>query len=144
MTQTRIVFRQYYRGGQTLMMENLAGRDIVKMRSQHVRKGEVPIAWVTDEVMRDMLKTLKRRDFADFARARPADPRGMGAKGEISIYDSRGRARAILRRNGQPRKEIEAYQDCVEAFQEVWTANRPSFQAVTGNGNFGVNRPGGK
>jgi len=142
--KTRVVFRQYYRGGHTLMVENLAGRDIVKLRSEPVKKDEVPIAWVTDEVMRDMLKTFKRRDFADYARVRPADPRGMGAKGEISVYDSRGRASAILRRNGQPRDEAEAYQECVAAFQEVWSANRPAFQAIAGDGNFGVNRAGSK
>jgi hypothetical protein len=144
MAQTRVVFRQYYRGGHMLMMENLAGRDLVKLRSSPVKKGEVPIAWVGDEVMRDLLKSLKRRDFAEYARARPADPRGMGAKGELSIFDSRGRARALLRRNGQPRKEAEAYQECVAAFQKVWTANRPAFQAVTGDGEFGVNRSGAK
>lgn len=138
------MFRQYYRGGHTLIVENLAGRDIVKLRSQTVKKGEAPTAWVSDEVMRDMLKAFKRRDFAEYARVRPADPRGMGAKGEISVYDSRGRATAILRRNGQPRDEVEAYQECVAAFQEVWSSNPPAFQAITGDGNFGVDRSGYK
>ena len=136
---TRIVFRQFYRGGNTLMMENLSGRDIVKLRSKPVPKGEVPIAWVSDEEMRDLLKQLERRDFADYARIRPSDPKSMGAKGELTI-EVGGQQRALLRRNGQAREEAKTYQACVAVFRQVWTENRPAYQAVTGKGDFGVKR----
>ena len=56
------------------------------------------------------------------------------------MYDDRGRARALIRRRGQAIAQAEAYQDCVAVFQQVWRANRPKFQAMTGDGAFGGKR----
>ncbi|MHC4937666.1 MAG: hypothetical protein ACYTHK_01695 [Planctomycetota bacterium] len=132
--------RQYYDKGSVFVVENLAGRDLVEMRSKPVAKGEVPVAWITDEDMRGTLKALRKRDFDDYARPRPADPKSLGARGELTIYEQSGRTRALIRRRGQSAKEAEAYQECVAVFQQVWGANRPRFQAVTGDGDFGVKR----
>jgi len=138
--RTRMVMRQYYDQGSMFVVENLAGRDLVEMRSQPVPKGGVPVAWVTDDDMRAALNALAKHDFATWARPRPADPKSLGARGELTIYDDAGRTRSIIRRHGQPTAEAEAYQACVAVFQQVWRANRPRFQAVTGDGEFGVKK----
>jgi len=136
--RTRIVMRQYYEKGSVFIVENLAGRDLVEMRSQPVPKGGVPVAWISDDDMRATLKALRKLDFQDYARPRPADPKSLGARGELTVYNDRGESRALIRRHGQPVKEAEAYQECAAVFQQVWTANRPKFQAITGDGEFGV------
>jgi hypothetical protein len=138
--QTRIVMKQYYNKGSVFIVENLAGRDIVELRSRPVPKGGAPVAWISDEDMRKTLKALKKYDFEDYARPRPADPKSLGARGELTVYGKNGQSRALIRRRGQSVKEAEAYQDCVAVFQQVWGANRPQFQAITGDGEFGVKR----
>jgi len=140
--RTRIVMRQYYEKGSIFVLENLAGRDLVEMRSRPVPEGGVPVAWISDRDMRRTLEALRKRDFDDYARPRPPDPRSLGARGELTVYDDRGNTRALIRRHGQSLDEAEAYQDCAAVFQQVWTANRPRFQAVTGDGDFGVQRVG--
>ncbi|MEM8882841.1 MAG: hypothetical protein AAGD14_02080 [Planctomycetota bacterium] len=138
--QTRVVMQQHYRNGSRFVLENLAGRDIVELRSQPVRKGESPVAWVSDAEMRRLLKSFEKSDFAAYAKPRPSDPRAFGVIGEVTIYDEQGRARSILRRRGQPVAEAEAYQSVAASYQQVWTANRPKFQAATGDGEFGVKK----
>ena len=137
---TRIVMKQYYRNGSTFVVENLSGRDLVEMRSQPVEKGDVPTAWISDADMRRTLRALQKYEFEDFARPRPVDPKGLGARGELTVYHPGGRTRSLIRRRGQTVEEAEAYQDCVAVFQQVWRANRPQYQAVTGKGDFGVKR----
>ena len=98
-------------------MENYAGRDLTDLRSRSTGKGDVPVAWVPDDVMRTTLKELKQRDFADYARPRPSDPKSLGVRAELTVYDDRGRARTILRRHGQALKEAEAFHDCAVQWQ---------------------------
>ena len=62
----------------------------------------------------------------------------------MTLYDDRGHARTFLRRHGQPLNEAEAFNDCSSLFREVWTKYRPTFQATTGDGSFGVKRAGYK
>ncbi len=140
--RTRLVFAQHYKNGARLVMENYAGRELAELRSYVVKKGDVPVAWVPDDVMRTTLKGLKKRDFADYARPRPANPKALGTRSELTIYDDRGKARAFLRRHGQPVEEAKAFQECTRYFRQVWTQHRPAYQAVTGDGEFGVKRSG--
>ena len=83
--RTRIVFAQHYLNGTRLVMENYAGRELTDLRSRTPRKGEVPVAWVPDDVMRSTLKGLKKRDFAEFARPRPSDPKSRGARAGFTL-----------------------------------------------------------
>jgi hypothetical protein len=141
--QTRIVFRQHYDQGTRLVMENYAGRRLVDLRSQVIPKGEVPIAWVPDDVMKRMVRELKRKDFDEYARPRPGDPKALGVRAEITIYaKGDGRGKALMRTHGQPRAEAESFQMCATYFREVWTEYRPKYQAAQGDGSFGVKRAG--
>ena len=140
--KTRIVFRQHYDQGIRLVMENYAGRRLVDLRSQPIPKGEVPVAWVPDDVMKKAVRDLKRKDFDDYARPRPGDPKSLGVRAEITIYAGDGRGKALMRTHGQPRAEAQSFQACAAYFREVWTEYRPRFQAAQGDGSFGVKRAG--
>ncbi|MHC4953263.1 MAG: hypothetical protein ACYTGZ_05185 [Planctomycetota bacterium] len=142
--RTRIAFKQHYEGGVTLVMENLAGRSLVDMRSRVVKKGDVPVAWVPDEVMRKTMRAMDKHDFDRYARPRPADPKSLGVRSEITVTGERTSQRSFMRRRGQPLKEAQSFQECASLFREVWTAYRPTYQAVAGKGEFGVKRAGYK
>jgi len=138
--RTRIVFRQHYDKGTTMVIENYAGRELVDLRSKVLPKGEVPAAWVPDSVMKKTMRALEKSDFEKYARPRPGDPRSLGVRAEVTVYQKDGRGKALMRRHGQPRAEAESFQDCAAYFRKVWTEYRPKFQAAVGDGSFGVKR----
>jgi len=140
--RTRIVFRQHYDKGTTLVIENHAGRELVDLRSQVLPKGQVPAAWVPDAVMKKMMRALEKRDFEKYARPRPGNPKSLGVRAEVTVYQKDGRGKALMRRHGQSRAETESFQDCAAYFRKVWTEYRPQFQASVGDGSFGVKRSG--
>ena len=140
--RTRIVFRQHYDQGIKMVIENYAGRELVDLRSRVVPKGDVPVAWVPDTVMKKTIRALDKRDFTEYARPRPGDPVSLGVRAEVTIYTEGGRGKALMRRHGQSRGETEAFQACAAYFREVWTEHRPRFQATAGDGNFGVKKAG--
>jgi hypothetical protein len=138
--RTRIVFRQHYEGGVQMILENYAGRDLVDLRSQPVPKGGVPVAWIPDDVMKNTVRGLGKLDFDEYARPRPGDPKSLGVRAEVTVYVDGGRGSALMRRHGQPRAEVDAFQGCYRLFHDVWTEYRPKFQAAEGDGKFGVKR----
>ena len=140
--RTRVVFRQHYDQGTRLAMENYAGRKLVDLRSQVIPKGQVPVAWVPDDVMKKAMRQFDKRDFGEYARPRPGDPKSLGVRAELTIYTGDGRGKALMRTHGQPRKEAESFQKCSAYFREIWTEYRPKYQAAHGDGSFGVKRSG--
>jgi len=144
--RVRVVYRQYYRGSHIFIMENLAGRNLVELRSKPLRKGQVPVAYVPDEVMRELLREFRRADYHDHAGARPPDPRKFGAVAELTIIDENRRMVSFIRQRKQAGTSIddyksrsESYQDCVRAFMAVWNFHRPTLQASEDK-NFGTRR----
>jgi len=140
--RTRIVFQQHYDQGIRLAMENYAGRELVDLRSRIVPKGGVPTAWIPDDVMKKTIRAFDKRDFEQYARPRPGDPKSLGVRAEVTVYTMDGRGKALMRRHGQSRAEAESFQQCAAYFRQVWTEYRPKFQATQGDGSFGVKRAG--
>jgi hypothetical protein len=146
---TRVVYRQYYRGSHPFVMENLAGRDLVELRSRTLKRGESPVAYVPDDKFVLLLEEFEKADLGQYLTPRPADPTALGAIGELSITDARGTTRSFLRtkssrRSADPRayqKRHETYTYCVKSFLAVWNAYHPEAQAVAGTKDeFGVRR----
>lgn len=138
--QTRVVYRQYYRGSSIFIVENIAGRDLKDLRSRPLQEGETPVAYVPDDVMREMLKEFRRFGFDDHAGPRPRNPIKVGGIGEMTVIDEDRNMVAIIRQRRQDVKVAECYGECVKTFLAVWNHFRPFGQAVTGDTKFGVQR----
>jgi hypothetical protein len=140
--QVRVVYKQYRKGSVPLIMENLQGRDLVKLRSQKLSAGQSPVAYVPDDVMARMLQEFKRCGWTKHGQARPSDPSKYGASGEITIItDNRRRMVTLLRIKGGDLATNRAYVDCVNTFVTVYNHHRPQMQATTSTSDaFGVRR----
>lgn len=135
----RVVHNQYRGPNSIFVVENLAGRDQVEMRSRPLQPGEPTVAYIPDDVMEKMLEEFKRFDFYDYARPRPANPPGLGASGEITVTDANGRRLALLRIKApegiSPTRDqvdaAKAYGNCMRTFLAVWNEFPPRMQATT-------------
>lgn len=144
----RVVYRQYYQDSNIFIMENLAGRDLVKLRSRKLEAGEQPIAYVPDDVMAEMLKEFRRHGYYKWAGPRPANPIKVGATGEITLIDQERRMTSLLRRKASlgtvADKDYvhaaQSYVDCTKTYLAVWDHFRPLMQATSSDGNFGVKK----
>jgi hypothetical protein len=138
----RIVYKQYRKGSIPLIMENLQGRDLVKLRSRKLPKGQSPVAYVPDDVMMRMLKEFKRYGWTKYGQPRPPDPSKYGAAGELTIItDQRRRMITLLRIKGGDAAINRAYVDCVNTFVSVYNHFNPQLQATTSTTDaFGVRR----
>ena len=138
----RVVYKQYRKGSVPLIMENLQGRDLVKLRSHKLQRGQFPVAYVPDDVMARMLQEFKRSGWTKYGQARPADPSKYGAAGEITIItDERRRMASLLRIRGGDVAANRAYVDCVNTFVAVYNHYGPKLQATTSTTDaFGVRR----
>lgn len=140
----RVVHNQYRGPSTVFVMENLAGRDEVALRSRPLAPGEPAVAYVPDDVMAEMLKEFDRGDFYDYARPRPANPPGLGASGEITVTDANGRRLALLRIKSPPgmaptKDQVDAaqaYGYCARTFIAVWNSYPPRMQATTSRDAF--------
>jgi len=140
----RVVHNQYRGPNTVFVMENLAGRDEVALRSRPLQPGEPTVAYVPDDVMAEMLKHFDQGDFYEYARPRPANPPGLGASGEITVTDSNGRRLALLRIKTPPGivpttdqiDAAKAYGFCARTFLAVWNAYPPQMQATTSRDAF--------
>lgn len=141
LAQTRIVFRQYYGNSQVFVVENLAGRDLVALRSRTLRPGEAPVAYVEDEVMGRLLREFRRADFFDHAGPRPADPARLGGTGELTIIDANGRMTSLVRRKGQGAAAANTFVRCSQTLLAVYNVT-DHYQATSGDASFGVRRTG--
>ena len=146
--RVRVVYNQY-RGAHTVfVIENLAGRDVVELRSRALQPGEVAVSYVPDDVIAKMLEEFDRFDYYEFARPRPPNPQSLGASGEITVTDKRGRRVSLLRirtpAGVEPSRDqvaaAQSYGQCARTFLAVWNAYPPRLQATTSRGAFGVNR----
>ena len=117
--QTRVIFRQYYGNSHIFVIENAAGRDIVKLRSKPAKAGSSPVAYIPDEVMAKVLAEFERLGFYRHAGPRPADPLKVGGRAELTVIDPNQRATSLIRRHGQDRSAHDAYTRCVQTFLVV-------------------------
>lgn len=149
--RTRIVLNTYQGIAGVFIVENLAGRDLKELRSKPLTSGQVPIAYVDDSVMAELLKIFRKLDYDKYAQARPPDPRKFGAVSELTMIRSEGArkdTRTILKKQqpaGRPLSRAEAaslksYVECKRNFLAVYNRFRPEMQATTGGGAFGVKR----
>jgi hypothetical protein len=143
---TRIVFRQFYAGSQPFVMENLAGRDLIELRSKPIAQGDAPVAYVPDAVMRELLSELRRFDYYDHAGPRPPDPSRFGV-GELTVAEGNARPLALIRTRQPPgeattayRRQTKCWSNCTRAFIGVYNFHRPSMQATSSTGDFGTKR----
>lgn len=134
---TRVTLRQFVYNKKTgarvktptFIVENYAGRDIGKLRSRTLRRGQPVPAYVEDEVMRELLKYLKKYDFYKYAIRSPSDPEGLGARGEIRLQTEKG-SQSLLFTGGlalDKRKLQYAYRDCRKTVLAVYDAT-PKYQ----------------
>ncbi|MHC4959900.1 MAG: hypothetical protein ACYTGN_16165 [Planctomycetota bacterium] len=137
--QTQVIFRQYYKGSPIFIVENLAGRDQVKLRSKPAKHGEIKPAYVPDDVMERMLTEFKDFGYFRHAGARPRDPRTVGGRAEITIIGADKSMVSFVRRNGQGKDAYETYKNCVDTFRVVH-AHYGKFQAASGGAEFGVKK----
>lgn len=137
-TRVRVVYR-HYRNENIFILENLAGRDLVEMRSKPLAKGETAIAYIEDDVMAELMREFRRIGFWRHAGARPPNPLKMGATSEITLVDEERRFTSFLRQHGDPARTAETYNDLVNTFLAVWNHFRPFGQVTTGSdAKFGV------
>jgi hypothetical protein len=142
--RVRVVYNQYRGASAVFILENLAGRNLKEMRSQKLPPGEIPVAYVPDDVLERLLDEFRRLDFGEHAVPRPDNPLKLGAKGEITIIaDSRRTTLMRLPAENANRKQVQqaqVYVDCAKAFIAVWSAYPPQMQATTSKSAFGVKR----
>ncbi|MGH7162141.1 MAG: hypothetical protein ACREID_01550 [Planctomycetota bacterium] len=138
--RVRVVLRQFYQGSVPVVLENLAGRDLVALRSRPLKRGEPAVAYVPDDVMQRLLRELDRHGFYDHAGPRPADPAALGARGEIAVVGADERATAFLRRAGQGARASAVFSDCLGAVIAVYNFHKPTLQAYATEEEFGVRR----
>jgi hypothetical protein len=140
-----VVYHQYRAAHAIFVVENLAGRDLVELRSRVLQPGETPVAYVEDEVMAKMIAEFERLDYYEYARPRPKDPPALGATGELTVTDPNGRRLALLRvkapegvtQSPDQVAAAKAYGQCTRTFLAVWEFHRPKMQATTSRGAFG-------
>jgi hypothetical protein len=143
--RVRVVHNQYLGPHAVLVVESLAGRDLVALRSRALPPGETPVAYVPDDVMARMLEEFERLDFYEYARPRPPDPLALGASAEIVVTGANGRSVSLLRIKAPAgvtlsREQVraaKAYGECARTFLAVWEFHRPKLQATTSRGVFG-------
>jgi len=140
----RVLHNQYRGPSAVFVIENLAGRNQVDLRSRALPPGEPAVAYVPDDVMEKMLEEFDRFEFYEYARPRPANPPGLGASGEITVTDANGRRLALLRVKAPQgvtptRDQVDAaraYGKCMRTFLAVWNAFPPQMQATTSTEPF--------
>ena len=137
--KTQVVFRQYHRNSPIFVVENLAGRDAVKLRSTPAKDGSFSPAYVPDEILSRMLEEFRKFGYFDHAGARPGNPISVGGLGELTIIGANNRTVSIIRRKGQGKVVYDAYEKCRATLLYVH-AEYAKYQAVTGDGNFGVKK----
>jgi len=140
----RVTYRQFYAGSVPFVMENLSSRDLVTLRSEPIAPGEPPVAYVPDDVMREMLVEFERAGLPEYLRPRPSDPAGLGAVAEVTLRYPDGRTRCFLRTRGSGDADAgKTYLRSLETFRAVWNQYHPVAQVSTGDaGEFGVKKAG--
>jgi hypothetical protein len=136
----QVIHRQYYRGSRATIVENAAGRDIIKLRSRPLKKGDPYVTYVDDEVMARLLKELRRMGFHDYAQARPADPQSLGARGEVILVQPTGQVVALIRMRGQSAKIAESYKNCALSVEAVQSMTLSPQASTSGTTQFGVRK----
>jgi hypothetical protein len=136
----RVTARQFYEGSVPVAVENLAGRDIVELRSRKIPAGQAPVAYVDDDTMRRLLRALDRHGFSKRAAPHAGDASALGARAEIVVRRGDAPPLALRRRPGQPPKEAEAFQACFQEVLALYDAT-PKIQASSGGaGALGVKK----
>lgn len=134
--KVRVLSRQFYGGSVPVIVENEAGRDVkALLRAQ--RKGDPPVAYVPDDVMKELLKELTRAGFEDYAGPAPPDGALREARGEIRIEGEGAPPKSFVRRTGQGAEASEVYTRCVATILAVYNFHQP-VRAEAGEGDFGV------
>jgi hypothetical protein len=136
----QIIHRQYYRGSRPTIVENAAGRDIVKLRSRPLTQGEPYVTYVDDDVMAKLLNELRRMGFYDHAQARPADPRSLGARAEVVVVQPTGQVLSLVRMRGQSATVAEAYKNCALSVEAVQSLTLSPQATTSGTTQFGVRK----
>jgi hypothetical protein len=137
-----MIYRQYYRNSAIFIIENVAGRDVVALRSKPIEEGEPAVAYVPDDAVREMLSYFEEYGFYEHARPRPPNPLKLGALSELTIIDEKGAMTSILRQHGQDPKTAKCFNDCAETYRAVYNFFPPFGQAAKGDVKFGVKRAG--
>ena len=98
--KTQVILNRYGKG--VFIMENLAGRDIVQLRSETLKPGAVPVSYVPDDEMTRMLKEFRKAHYFEHAQVRPSNPTKFGAIAELTIRDADNKMTALLRKRLAP------------------------------------------
>ena len=137
--KVQIVFRQYYGNSHIFIMENLAGRDLVKLRSETLPAGQYPVAYIEDDVMQEMLNEFRKGGFYEHAAARPSNPLKLGGKGEVTLTRG-GRTVSIIRRPGQTQDAFDAYDYCRKTALAIYDHYSQFQSTTTSSDTFGVKK----
>jgi len=135
--KAQLVFRQYYGNSHIFIMENLAGRDMVALRSRIVPVGTPPTAYIEDDVMRELLREFRKSGFYDHAGPRPPNPLKVGGRGEVTLTTG-GETISIIRRPGQTKDAFDAYDYCRKTLLAVYDFYAQYQSTTTTGDNFGV------
>ncbi len=149
--KTRLVLNGYRGLASVFVMENLAGRNLVELRSKPLRANRPAVAYVEDDVMKKLMKQLERAGFFKYRQPRPPDPLQFGAKSEFTMIEADGKRTTILKIRlmaGQPveKRQLESLKAFVASkaeFLKVYNRHRPQMQTRVNAGGqdpFGVRR----
>ena len=136
----QVIHQQYYRGSRPTVVENAAGRDVVKLRSRPLKEGDRYVTYVDDEVMAKLLNELRRMGFYDHAQARPADPRSLGARAEVILVQPTGQVLSLVRMRGQSAQVAESYKNCALSVEAVQSMTLSPQASTSGAIQFGVHK----
>ena len=136
----RVIHQQFYKGSIPTILESVSGRSVTKLRSKPIRAHQPVIKYVEDDIMAALLESLTDAGFDTVSRPRPSDPKGMGAKAEVTIVRPGSTPRSLIRMRGQSAKTAEIYLECLKSIMAV-QAYVYSPQASSGGGtDIGVHR----
>ncbi|MEE8104541.1 MAG: hypothetical protein V3T86_03300 [Planctomycetota bacterium] len=136
----RVIHQQFYRGSKPTILESISGRSVAKLRSKPIRAHQPVVKYVEDDIMAALLESLTDAGFDTVSRPRPHDPKGMGAKAEVTIVRTGSTPRSLIRMRGQSAETAEIYLKCLKSIMAV-QAFVYSPQASSGGGaDIGVHR----
>jgi len=136
----RVIHQQFYKGSKPTILESISGRSEAKLRSRPIRAHEPQVKYIEDDIMAALLESLTDAGFDKVSRPRPSDPKGMGARAEVTIVRAGSTPRSLIRMRGQSAETARIYQECLGSILAVQNFVYSPQASSGGGADIGVHR----